>query len=57
MLQELNHPVPQVVTILLNDARKRGKKRQATLIANRKYAQASRDRKKRVCLIYTVILI
>lgn len=46
LLQQLGQPVPQNVTMLLQDARKRAEKREAKRLANRKSASTSRARKK-----------
>jgi hypothetical protein len=46
LLQRLNQPVPQTLTYLLADARRREQKKQAKRIANRKSASTSRARKK-----------
>ena len=46
LLQQLNQPVPQSVALLLADAQRKEKKRNAKRVANRKSASTSRARKK-----------
>ena len=46
LLNKLNQPVPQTLTLLLADARRREEKKHAKRIANRKSASTSRSRKK-----------
>lgn len=46
LLRETHQPIPQPVTLLLNEARRREEKRTAKRVANRKSACTSRARKK-----------
>eukprot|EP00980_Cylindrotheca_fusiformis_P008881 scaffold1900_cov123-Cylindrotheca_fusiformis.AAC.7 len=46
LLQQLNQPVPQYLALLLAEARRKHKKKNAKRVANRKSASTSRARKK-----------
>jgi len=46
LLQRMNQPVPQTVALLLSEARRKEKKKNAKRVANRKSASTSRARKK-----------